>query len=105
MQKHVRGHRVEPVGGMPEVMAAMYVIPYQKKYRETNVGESYILMARYGKDGVEQIETVNCYGASNRPESPHYADQMDLYLQEKLKPMTLNKATVIEQAKKVYSPE
>jgi acyl-homoserine-lactone acylase len=105
MQKHVRGHRVEPVGGMPEVMAAMYVVPYQKKYRETNVGESYILMARYGKDGVEQIETVNCYGASNRPESPHYADQMDLYLQEKLKPMTLNKATVIEQAKKVYSPE
>lgn len=105
MQKHVRGNRIEPIGGMPEVMAAMYVVPYQKKYRQSNVGESYILMATYNQDGVEKIETINCYGASNRPESPHYADQMDMYLAEELKTMTLDKATVLKQAKKVYSPQ
>lgn len=105
MQKHVRGDRVEPVGGMPEVMAAMYVVSYQKKYRQSNVGESYILMATYNQNGIEKIETVNCYGASNRPESPHYADQMDMYLNEELKTMTLDKETVLKQAKKIYSPQ
>ena len=42
--------------------------------------------------------------ASNQPASPHYADQMELFVQQKTKPMTLNKAQVYKEAKRVYHP-
>lgn len=105
MQKHIRGDKILPVGGLPETIAAMYTIPHKKGTRQTNLGDSYILFATYGEDGVEKIETINCYGSSNRPESPHYNDQMDLYVQQKTKTMTLDKATILSKAKKNYHPK
>ncbi len=105
LQRHIRGDKNYPIGGIPEAISAMYTVPYKKKYRQSNVGDSYILFATYGKQGVEKVESINCYGASNRPESPHYNDQMDLYIDHQLKPMTLDKATILQNAKKVYSPQ
>lgn len=105
VQKHVRGERAEPIGGMPEVLAALYTKKYKKKYRQSFLGDSFILFATYNKDGVEKIETVNCYGASNRPESPHYDDQMNLYLKQELKEMTLDKEKIIKAAKQNYHPK
>ena len=64
-------------------------------------GQSYIMMARFGK-GLPQLETINVYGANNRPDSPHYNDQMSLYLQHKLRPMTLDKEKVLKSADAVY---
>jgi acyl-homoserine-lactone acylase len=71
--------------------------------RKAAQGESYILMARFGK-GLPVLESINVYGASNRPDSPHYADQMERFVTRKLKPMTLDKKTVLQQAKRVYQP-
>ncbi|WMX15142.1 penicillin acylase family protein [Aureispira sp. CCB-E] len=105
LQKHVRGTKVEPVGGVGESIAAMYTVPWKKGMRQSDLGESFILFATYNKNGVEKIESINCYGASNRPESPHYNDQMDLYLQQKTKVMSLNKTTILETAKKIYHPQ
>jgi len=47
---------------------------------------------------------VNCFGASNHADNPHYADQMELFLQQKTKVMTLDKTTVLKEAKRVYHP-
>jgi acyl-homoserine lactone acylase PvdQ len=58
-----------------------------------------------GKEGVEKIESISCYGAFNRPDSPHYNDQMDLYMEKKVKVMSLNKETILKAAEKVYHPE
>ncbi len=105
LQKHVRGERAEPIGGMPEVLAALYTQKYKKKYRQSFLGDSFIMFVTYNENGVEQIESVNCYGASNHPESPHYDDQMSLYLNQKVKTMSLDKATVLQNAVKQYHPE
>lgn len=103
VQKHVRGNKVLPIGGMPEVLAATISEPYKNGMRKTFVGESYIQLVRYSKLSVE-LETVHAYGASTRPESAHYNDQMEMFVNNQLKPMTLDKAKVYEDAERVYHP-
>jgi acyl-homoserine-lactone acylase len=105
LQKHVRGDRAEPIGGMPEVLAALYTKKYKKKYRQSFLGDSFIMFVTYNKDGVEKIESVNCYGASNRPESPHYDDQMSMYVNQELKSMSLKKEEILKDAEKSYHPK
>jgi len=104
LQKHVRGDKVFPVGGVSETLAAMYMEPYKKGMMQSAMGESFILFATYNKNGVEKIETVNCYGASNKPDSPHYSDQMEMFLKHELKPMTLDKKEILKTAEKSYHP-
>ncbi|BDS14266.1 penicillin acylase family protein [Aureispira anguillae] len=105
LQKHVRGDKVLPIGGLGESIAAMYTIPWKKGRVQSNLGDSFILFATYNKSGVEKIETINCYGASNRPDSPHYNDQVDLYIQQKTKVMSLDKTQILKTAKRTYHPK
>ncbi|MGH1338519.1 MAG: penicillin acylase family protein [Aureispira sp.] len=95
-----------PSSGMPENLGAMaYTRDKTEKGKlRTYSGESYILIAQYDENGVAAIETINCFGASNRPESPHYTSQMKMYVDRKLKTMTLDKATILKEAEEVYHP-
>jgi acyl-homoserine-lactone acylase len=103
VQKHVRGNVALPVGGVPEVLAATISQPYKNGMRRTYVGDSYIELIRYSKDSV-QIESINAFGASAKPNSPHYTDQMQMFVDQKLKPMTLDKETIYRNAEHVYHP-
>lgn len=103
-QKLVRGTKVYPVGGIDDVMTTIRSQPWKNGMRKATEGESYIMMARFNRNG-PIIETINVYGSSNRPRSPHYTDQMELYLNHRLKHMTLNKDEVLKTAKTVYHPE
>lgn len=103
-QKLVRGTSEQPVWGLPDVITAMHAAPHRDGKLKVQAGESYIELARFEKGKLPVIETVNCFGASNYPDNPHYADQMNLFLQQKTKSMTLNKATVLQNAKRIYHP-
>ncbi len=100
---HQRGDIELPIQGLPENLAAMQYEKYKKgKLRAVN-GESFIMLVRYTDDDV-LIETIVPYGSSNVEDSPHYTDQMELFVNQKLKKMTLNKAEVMENAKRIYHP-
>lgn len=101
----VRGDRKIPIQGMNDVLAAINSKPQKDGTRHAVQGESYIMLVRYPKEGLPIIETVNVFGASNRPESPHYDDQMDMFVKQQLKPMTLDIEEVRKNAKRVYHPE
>lgn len=103
VQKHVRGNVALPIGGVPEVLAATITQPYKNGMRRTFVGDSYIQMVRYSKDTL-QIESINAFGASAKPDSPHYTDQMQMFVDQKLKPMTLDRETIYRNAEKIYHP-
>ena len=79
-----------------------------KKYRDGKVrvvsGESYIELVKFTDSGPE-IESIISYGSSDKKDSEHYSDQMDLYLSFKTKKMTLDKNKVYENAKEIYSPK
>lgn len=105
VQKHVRGDKEIGVGGAPDVLAAMMSKPHKKGKLKTYVGDSYIILVDFDTQGNPSIETINAYGASNRKDSPHYTDQMELWATQKTKPMTLDKKAVYENAVRVYRPK
>ncbi len=92
-QKMVRGSLERPLSGLPDAIAAIYSMPYKKGKIQGFVGDCFIQLVRFTPQG-PIIETVSTFGASNHPESPHYSDQMDMFLQHKTKRMTLDKAEV-----------
>ena len=104
VQKHVRGNVEIPIGGMPEVLAATITQPYKDGMRRTFVGESYIQLVRFSKDG-PKIETVHAFGASAKPQSPHFTDQMQMFVDKKLKPMTLDRRAIYSGAETIYHPQ
>lgn len=104
IQKLVRGEKVLPQSGLPDVLAPMYSIPYKDGMVKANQGDAFIELVRFTKDG-PIIETLNTYGASARKDSPHYTDQMEMYTKQQTKPMTLDKASVYKSAKRIYHPQ
>ena len=103
-QRLVRGDRSLPLAGLPDVLATMYSTPIEGGRMKGSIGDCYIAFARFTPDGPE-IETINNYGASNRRDSDHYDDQMNLYLSQQTKKMTLNRDQIYQEAKKIYNPE
>ena len=86
------------------MIAPIDVEDYKKGRVRSVSGESYIMLVRYSKQGVE-IETILPYGNSNNPESKHYTDQMKMYINKSRKKMTLNKEEIYKNAIKIYNPK
>ena len=103
-QKHVRGTKELPLWGIPDVLTAITSAPHKDGRIHSTHGESYISLVRFPKAGLPLLETINCFGASARPDSPHYTDQMELFVDMKTRPMTLDKAEVLRTAKRTYHP-
>ena len=62
------------------------------------------MMIRYLEADLPIIETVNVYGASNQKDSPHYTDQMEMFINKERKRMTLDIDEVSKKAKRIYHP-
>ena len=105
LQRHTRGDVNLPIGGAPDILAAIY----SKKVNETDktyrafAGESHIELIRFSDKGTE-IETINSYGSNANIGDKHATSQMEDFTNYKLKKMTLNKAEVLKNAVKIYSP-
>jgi acyl-homoserine-lactone acylase len=68
------------------------------------IGDSFIQMVKFTKEGPE-IYSVSPFGASNKPDSKHYNDQMELYSKQEFKKMSLDKNYWLKNAESIYSPK
>ena len=105
LQVHVRGDKEYGVNGFADVLAANYNMPYTKGRFKTFVADSYVQFAQWKAGEEVALETLHPYGASNREGSTHYNDQMELYVNQQTKKMTLNKADIYASAEKIYHPQ
>ena len=103
LQRHTRGEISLPVSGLIDMIAPTYVTKYEDGTYRSVSGESYIMLVKYSDSNIE-IETVVPYGNSNDPLSPHYTDQMKLYIDKKTKSMTLDRETIYKNAASIYNP-
>jgi acyl-homoserine-lactone acylase len=102
-QNLIRGDKKLPIWGLPDVITAMHGQPQETgPYRITN-GESYIALIQFTPEETH-YQSVISYGNSNRPDSPHFNDQMELYQQFKTKPMSFNREEVLKTSVKRYFP-
>ncbi len=104
IQKLVRGDKEWPLWGFPDLLSPQWTSNYKDGKLKSIGGDGLIMFVRFQKNALPIIETVNMYGASAKPGSPHYDDQVDLYLNQQTKPMTLDKAEVLKTAKEIYNP-
>jgi acyl-homoserine-lactone acylase len=104
LQKLVRGNDDYPLGGFPDLLSPQWTEPYKNGTLKSVGGDGYIMFVRFVAGQLPKIETVNMYGASAHPGNKHFNDQIPLYLQQKTKPMTLDKQEVYRTAERVYRP-
>ena len=105
LQRHVKGNVDYPISGFPDALAASYSLPWGEGKFKSFVGDSYVQFATWKDDEPVKLETLHPYGSSNRPNSPHYTDQMRLYADQETKHMTLDKDEIYQNAEQVYNPE
>lgn len=104
--KHQRGGVSYPANGFREVCRAAdpKLIDKKNGIYKSSGGDGLMQFIKFSKDGKVEIESVTAFGNSNRPESKHYTDQMKLFVDEKFKPMSLNRKVVFEKAVRIYHP-
>lgn len=103
LQRHVRGNQDYPIGGSPDVISAMYSHDWKHGRKRSYLGDSYIQLIRFTEAGVH-IQSVQPYGNSNVPDSPHFADQIPLYLEMNTKEESLDPDWVRQHAERTYHP-
>lgn len=105
VQRLIRGKKSLPAHGLREVLRAADTELFNKKKGIYKVvgGDGYIQIARFSENGAE-IKSINVYGASNRPESPHYDDQMEMFNAHEFKNMPLDRKSVEAMAERIYHP-
>ncbi len=104
LQKLVRGNKEYPLAGFPDVLSPQWTEPMKNGRLKSIGGDGLIMFVRFAKEGLPKIETINMYGASSHPESKHFDDQIDMYLHQKTKTMTLDKKEVYKNAERIYHP-
>ncbi len=100
-----RGGKEWPLGGFPDLLSPQWTEPLANGKLKSIGGDGLIMFVRFQKQGLPKIETINTYGASAKPGNKHFNDQVEMYLKQQTKTMTLDKATVYKNAERVYHPE
>jgi acyl-homoserine-lactone acylase len=104
LQKLVRGERDWPLGGFPDLLSPQWKKPYKSGMLKSIGGDGYIMFIHFPQNELPVIETLNMYGASSHPSSKHFDDQVDMYLHQQTKKMTLDKTAVYKAAERIYHP-
>ena len=78
VQRLRRGAVDLPLGGGPDVLNATYATRVGSHLVGTQ-GDSLVLIVGFGPGGARS-ESIQPFGASNRPASRHYADQAPLFV-------------------------
>ncbi|MDP4820773.1 MAG: penicillin acylase family protein [Saprospiraceae bacterium] len=101
-----RGNKEVHVYGYRNTLAARggYLDKDNGKYYITN-GDSFMMFIQYDKDGVAEMESIVPFGNSNRPGSPHYSDQMELFVNKQAKKLTFDREAIFNNAQKIYHPQ
>ena len=105
LQVHVRGEKEYGVHGFADALAANYNTPYTNGRFKTFVADSYVQFAQWNRNQSLNLETLVPYGSSNRESSKHYNDQMELYVNQQTKKMSLNREEIFASAERIYNPK
>jgi len=106
VQRYIRGEHSYPAGGGFEVAraadASLNGAP--KGQFRIKSGDGYMQLIKFHPDQAVEIRTINAYGASADPGSPHYADQMPFFAKEQFRSVSLDRSLVQQRAKISYHP-
>ena len=106
VQRLIRGKVSLPAnGGTDTLRAATTWEPQDDGRMRVKHGDSFIMLVNWDKAGKVWSQSIQPYGAAtNRPDSRHYTDQMQLFLNHKFKPVRFEWADAMAHAERRYRP-
>ncbi len=104
VQRLKRGDKDFPIGGMPDVLAAMNFEKDKKGKLKAQMGDAFFQFVKWDKNGNIEMEAINAFGASSKPESEHFDDQIQMYLNQELRKIYLDKEMILKTKKREYHP-
>jgi acyl-homoserine-lactone acylase len=102
-----RGEQSWPTNGGPDTLRAVYAAGdlSKDKFRKGRAGDTYIVIADWAPDGAYTLDTIHQYGvATMDAASPHYADQAQLFAEEKFKRPPMELDALLMEATRDYRP-
>ena len=100
-----RGDVDLPVAGGPDVLRAVYGERERDGTFTGVAGDAYMLVVRWDARGVLGASSLHQYGSATADEdSPHYADQVLPFLEERFKPVWFTPEEILANAERVYRP-
>ena len=106
LNRIVRGDVNLPIGGAPDILRAVYPVGnlVDGKFK-ANAGDTLIILAEWHEDGSVRGSTIHQFGSATLDEnSKHYADQLPLFVDEKFRPVLLDRADIEADASAHYRP-
>jgi penicillin amidase/acyl-homoserine-lactone acylase len=101
----VRGEVNVGLGGGPDVLNAVYGDRAGDGTIHGHSGDCYINLVEWDPQGRVSSRSLHQFGsASTRPESPHYADQVPLFVNRQLKPVHFEEEDLMAHVKESYRP-
>lgn len=93
------------VGGGPDILHAIYGQLNEEGQLIGYVGDSYVMLVTWDSEGRVSSQSIHQYGSATiRPDSPHYADQAQLFVRRELKPVWLDEADIRANLEAEYRP-
>lgn len=105
VQQMIRGEHRLGVAGLPETLTPVYTVPSRETPLRALGGDTFVAFASWYQGRLESLETIMPYGASSKPDSPHFFDQAPLFVNHQTKTMTLDKQSILQNAKRTYHPQ
>jgi acyl-homoserine-lactone acylase len=99
-----RNGKAVAVDGGPDCIRAVFGTFMEDGRNRMRAGDGYVQLVQFTKDG-PIIESINAFGSSSFPDSPHSTDQMSPFAKHQMKKMSLDKAEIYRNAKRIYHPE
>lgn len=102
-----RGDKSIPMGSFADMLSPSYPKPHTfngKIEFNPEYGDTYTMFVKYGKDGVEFMESLQPLGNSLNPASKHYTDQMEMFVAHRMKHQTFDRSYWLKHYETMYRP-
>ena len=92
-------------GGTDTLRAATTWDPQPNGQMRVKHGDSFIMLIQWDRAGRVTSQSIQPYGeATTRPNSPHYTDQMRMFVEHRFKPVHFERSDLLAHAKRAYRP-
>lgn len=101
------GNKDIPISGATGELgtfSVLWFIPHKtnKMKREVRGGDGWIIAVEFGK--TPRAYSVLVYGDSNKPDSPYFADQLEMYANKEMKPVVFTEEDIKKGVVREYRP-
>lgn len=104
INRFIRGDLNLPIMGGPDTLRAVYG-RWENGVLVAHEGDTYIMLVNWDKEGNLHSRNIHQYGSATLDKnSPHYADQVPLYVRCELKPTWMDEAEVRQHLEAEYRP-